>query len=165
MPKKDNTLRICIDCKVSINKFVQTDHYPLPKIDEIFASFGNCACFCVLDLSGAYQQVKVSEKFQEYLTINTHKGLYRCTRHPFGLSSAPALFQSIIDQILQGIPKVFGYLDDILIGGENLEDCERKLEEVLNRLSENQLKVSEGKCKFFQDKSCLFRSRNMQGGN
>ena len=59
--------------------------------------------------------MKLGESSHPYVTINTHRGLYRYTRLPFGVASAPALFQKVMDIILQGLPKVICYLDDILI--------------------------------------------------
>lgn len=59
--------------------------------------------FTKLDLSHAYQQVVLDEKFQPYVTINTHSGLYRYTRLPFGVAAALALFQQTIDKMLDGL--------------------------------------------------------------
>ena len=57
----------------------------------------------------------LEEDLRKYVVINTHKGLYRYTRLPFGIASAPAVFQKTMGTILQGIPNVLCYLDDILI--------------------------------------------------
>jgi len=92
VPKKNGSVRICVDSKVTINKFIQTQHYPLPNIEDLFASMANCAVFCVLDLSGAYQKLELSTNSKEYLTINTLKGLFRFMRLTFGVTSAPAIF-------------------------------------------------------------------------
>ncbi len=75
VPKKNGEIRLCMDAKVTVNKFIVTEHYPLPRIDDIFANLSDCFWFCVLDLSGAYQQLRVSETSQKFLTINTLKGL------------------------------------------------------------------------------------------
>jgi len=71
VPKNNGSIRICVDCKVTINKFIQTQHYPLPNIEDLFASMASCTVFCVLDLSGAYQKLELSPSSKEYLTINT----------------------------------------------------------------------------------------------
>ena len=59
------------------------------------------------DLSHAYQQVELDEDSQKYLTTNTHKGLYRYKRLPFGVSCALGTFQRIMDQLLQGLSSQF----------------------------------------------------------
>jgi len=68
--------------------------------------------FTKLDLKHAYQQMQLEENVKELVTINTNKGLYQFTRLPFGIASAPALFQRAMDTILQGIPHILCYIDD-----------------------------------------------------
>ncbi|CAI6366913.1 unnamed protein product [Macrosiphum euphorbiae] len=150
VPKSNGSIRICVDCKVTINKFIQTQHYPLPNIEDLFASMASCAVFCVLDLSGAYQQLELASSSKEYLTINTLKGLFRFTRLTFGVASAPAIFQSTMDQILLGLENVFCYLDDILIGEKTVEKCRQKLDLVLDRLNNLNVSINVDKCKFFE---------------
>lgn len=134
--KPNKSIRICVDCKRTINKYIVMDHYPLPLIEDILAELYDCKIFCVLDLTGAYQQLRVSERSQEFLTINTHIGLFRFTRLVFGIKNAPAIFQSKMDEILRGIDRVKCYFDDVCIGGRDLAECKRNLEAVLQRFTE-----------------------------
>ena len=69
------------------------------------------------DLTNAYQQMILDEHSRNLVTINTHKGLYRYTKLPFGVASAPAIFQKTVYMVLQGLPSVIYYLDDLLIAG------------------------------------------------
>ena len=72
-----------------------------------------CTMYSVLiKLSYRIYEVKLSESSQNVCSINTHKGLYKYTRMPFGVQSAPAIFQSIVDQILLNT-KGIAYMDDI----------------------------------------------------
>ncbi|XP_055910439.1 uncharacterized protein K02A2.6-like [Eupeodes corollae] len=148
--KKDGTIRICMDCKSTINRYVRADHYPIPRIDDILSCFGGCSFFCILDLAGAFQQVALSEQSQKYVTINTDKGLFQYTRLPFGIKSAPSIFQCVIDDILKGLKYVRGYIDDIIIGGSTLDDCKANLIEVLRRFNQLNVKVRIDKCQFFK---------------
>lgn len=150
IPKVDQTVRICGDYKVSINPWLEVDQYPIPKPQDLFTKLAGGEKFTKLDLSQAYQQVELEESSKQYLTINTHKGLYQVNRLPYGVASAPAIFQKLMDQVLQGIDGVICYLDDILITGQNTETHMRNLEEVLKRLKCHNLRVKREKCAFFQ---------------
>ena len=85
--------------------------------------------FSKLDLSQAYQQILLDENSRKFVTINTHLRLFQYTRVSFGVTSAPALFQKTMDTLLQGIPNIQCYLDDILItvksDAEHLQTLER----------------------------------------
>ena len=60
---------------------------------------------------------------------------------PFGIASAPALFQRTMDTILAGIPRVICYVDDILITGATVEEQLHNLEETLRRLQQEGITV------------------------
>lgn len=150
VPKKDGKVRLCGDYKVTVNQSLDVDQYPLPKPADLFATLANGKNFSKLDLSQAYQQMVLTEESAKSLTINTHLGLYQYTRLPFGVASAPAMFQRAMDMILQGINGVICYIDDILITGTSDEEHLARLEEVLKRLKEYGLRVKKNKCEFFQ---------------
>lgn len=101
--KGDNNIRICGDYKVTINQSLDVDAYPLPKPEDLMVSLTGGKKFTKLDLSSAYQQMPPTEESKKFLTINTHRGLNQYTRLPFGVASAPAMFQKAMDEILQGM--------------------------------------------------------------
>lgn len=115
--KPDGTVRICGDYKVTVNQVSKLEEYPLPRVDDLFATLAGGKLFSKLYMSHAYQQLLLDEKSKEFVTINTHKGLFKYNRLVFGVASSPAIFQRTMDTILQGIPHVAAYLDDILITG------------------------------------------------
>ena len=82
------------------------------------------------------------------MTISTHKGLFQYERLPFGVSSAPSIFQRVMDNLLQGIPGVCVYLDDILITGSTEEEHLQHLDDVLTRLSKAGLTLKKSKCAY-----------------
>ena len=148
--KQDGTVRICGDYKVTINRASKLDTYPLPRVEDLFAALGNGKSFTKLDLAHAYQQIKLDEASRDLTVINTHKGLYRYNRLPFGVSSAPAIFQRIMEGILQGIPNVAVYIDDILVTGKTDEEHLDTLDRVLTRLQEKGLRLKKRKCEFMR---------------
>lgn len=146
--KPTKEIRICADCKVTINKYLVKDHYPLPQIDDIFAGLTGAKNFCVLDLRDAFQQIEVADSSQEYLTINTHLGFFRYRRLIFGVAMAPTYFQSVMDEILRGVKDTVCSIDDVLIAGKTQNDCMKNLIKVIVRLNEYNVRVTLEKCKF-----------------
>ena len=144
--KDDGSVRICGDYKIGVNKALVVDVYPLPTPEDLFATLAGGAVFSKLDLSHAYQQLPLSEESKEIVTINTHKGLYTYNRLPFGISSAPAVFQRTLETLLSNIDGVGLYLDDILVCGRNIDEHDSRLREVLKRLSKAGLKLKKSKC-------------------
>jgi len=82
------------------------------------------------------------EQSQEYLTVNTHQGLYRYNRLVFGITPAPAIWQRSMDQILEGIEGTSCILDDMIITGKDDEEHLTHLEETLKRLKEHGLRAN-----------------------
>ena len=132
--KEDGTIRICGDYKQTINQAAKLNNYLIPKIEDLYATLGGGTEFTKLDLSQAYQQLELDEESQKYTTINTHKGLFRYKRLPFGISSAPGIFQRTMESLLQGIPQLVVRIDDILVTGKTRHDHLKHLKEVLVRL-------------------------------
>ena len=150
VPKKDGCFRICGNYKVTINPSLEVDQYPLSNPTDLYASLTGRQKFTKLDLSQAYQQLLLDEALLELTTITTHQGLYQYTRLPFGVASAPAIFQRTMDTILQGMTNVICYIDDILITGINDNQHLENLTEVLHRLEKHGLWLKKSKCMFLQ---------------
>ena len=112
---KYSTARKFIDYKVTVNRDAKQDRYPLPCVEDLFATLAGGKLFSKLDLFHAYQQVELEEESCEFVTINTHKGLFRYKRLPIGLASSPSICQRVMYTLLQGIPGVCVYIDDILV--------------------------------------------------
>ncbi|XP_064462350.1 uncharacterized protein K02A2.6-like [Ornithodoros turicata] len=152
VPKKEsNKIRLCGDYRVTVNPYLKVNDYPLPLPEDVFANLAGGECFTVLDLAKAYLHLGMDEYSQELLTINTHLGLYRFTRLPCGIASAPAIFQSVMDQILSDVPGTVCYLDDVLISGKDYHECNERLNAVLARLQAHSIRVNKSKCQFFQN--------------
>ena len=146
--KSDGSVRICGDYKVTANLAMKVDSHPIPRIKELFTAMSGGVSFTKLDLSHAYLQLQLDESAKEYLVINTHKGLFEYTRMPFGVASAPSIFQRTMDNLLQGLEHVVVYIDDILITGCTEEEHLRTLDKVLQILEDAGLRLKKEKCVF-----------------
>ena len=138
---------------MTVNPQLKVDQYPLPRIDDIFASLGGGKHFSKIDLRSAYLQMEMDDESKTLLTLNTHKGLYRLNRLAFGIASAPAMWQRVMDQLLSGIPKTQCIIDDIIVTGETDDEHLRNLEMVLQRLLDAGLRAHPPKTRFFDAKT------------
>ena len=146
------SMRICADFKY-LNKSLEVDQYPLPKVDELLSVIGRGKVFSKIDLKDAYLQVPVDEEAQKLLVINTPKGLFRYNRLPFGLASSPAVFQRFMVQLMYCIPGTSVFFDDILISGSSEKEHDERLFNVLNVLKSNNIKIN--KCKSILKVNCI----------
>ena len=131
-----------------MNQASRLDSYPLPRVDELFATLSGGKTFSKLDLQHAYLQLPLETNSKQYTTINTHRGLFQYNRLPFGVSSAPGIFQRAIDGLVKGIPYVAAYMDDILLTGETQEQHLANLTAVLERLKTAGVRLKKPKCVF-----------------
>ena len=76
VPKKDGTIRICGDFKVTVNPCLDVDQHPLPKPTELFACLTGGKKFTKLDLSSAYQQLLLDEESSKLYSPSTLKKGY-----------------------------------------------------------------------------------------
>ena len=161
--KRDKkSVRICGDFSVTVNPISKLDRYPIPKIEDLFARLSNGKFYSKIDFSHAYQQLLLDEESKKYVVVNTHRGLFRYTRFPFGISSAPGIFQRVIEGILQGVKGVVVYLDDILISGSSEDQHLVVLDDVLGRLDRAGLRVKRSKCEFLRP-SVIYLGHKIDG--
>ena len=120
---------------------------PLSNVEDLFAALAGGKAFTKLDLANAYLQLALDEKSKVYTTINTQKGLFQENRLPFGISSAPAIFHRKKESLLQGLPHVVAYMDDMLVIVRTESDHLRNL---LTRLEAAGMRLKTSKCKFLQ---------------
>jgi len=150
VPKADGTTRSCGDYAVTVNPQLNVPQYPIPLPEDVFVKLRGGIRFTKLDLKNAYQQLPLDPDSQQFVSINTHRGLYRYKRLPFGIASSPAIFQRTMDIILQGLEHVAAIQDDILITGKDDEQHIQTLDTVLSRLDSYGLRLQLNKCKFMQ---------------
>lgn len=89
-------------------------HYPLPTLEYIFVKLNWVKTFSKLNLSDTYLQIRIDEESSKYLTVNTHKGLYKYNRLSFGLKVKPIIFQQDMDVMLADCEFAILYLNDML---------------------------------------------------
>ena len=148
VPKPDGKVRLCGDFKVTVNQAMKVDQYPIPTAKNLCATLAGRKKFSKIDSSQAYlyrwswtrsrKSIAPSTPIEGYISL-----------HDFHL--APAMFQKMMDTILQGIPGTIYYMDDILVTGATEEEHLRNLEEVFRWLQAHGIRVKKGKCRFLHD--------------
>ena len=146
--KSDGSIRICGDYKVTVNAVSKLENHPLPRVEDLFTAMSGGKLFSKLDLAHAYLQLMLSDESRKYTTINTTKGLFQYRRLPYGIASAPAIFQRVMDSLLQDLQGVVVYLEDVLVTGSNEEDHLNKLNAVMERLEAAGVTLKREKCTF-----------------
>ena len=149
--KKDQSWRFCVDYR-RLNAVTQQDAYPLPRIDESLEALSGSQFFTTLDLLSGYWQVPLDADAQEKSAFATRSGLWKWKVLPFGLTSAPATFQRLMEQVLRGLhwKTALLYLDDVIVIAPDFSSHLQRLEEVLQRLQGAGLKLKPQKCELLQ---------------
>ncbi|EGT49549.1 hypothetical protein CAEBREN_25644 [Caenorhabditis brenneri] len=148
--KKNGTTRLCADFSTGLNDSIENNNHPLPTADEIFAKLNGGLYFSQIDLADAYLQCEVDEQAKQLLVINTHRGLFCYNRLPFGIKSAPGIFQSFMDRLINGLDGTSAYLDDLIVTGSSIEEHNRRVHAVMQRLQEFGFRIRMEKCSFLQ---------------
>ena len=108
--------KICLDPK-ELNKAVQREHYPLPTIEEIATRLYGAKCFSILDVRNGFWHIPLDEDSSRLTTFNTPFGRYRWKRLPFGISSAPEVFQRKMHEVIEGLKGIEVIADDFIVVG------------------------------------------------
>lgn len=148
--------RVVVDYR-KLNANTRQDAYPLPRIEDILDQLGDAEFYTTMDLESGYYQVPMAEKDMDKTAFNAPFGHYEFLKMPFGLTNGPATFQRMMNHALAGLQGIecLVYLDDIIVHGTTLSEHNERLEKVLERLRENNLKVKLSKCQFLR-KEILF---------
>eukprot|EP00873_Tetraselmis_striata_P038562 jgi/Tetstr1/458826/TSEL_045209.t1 len=147
--KKDGTLRMCVDYR-KLNDLTKKDRTPLPRIDELLDSLHGATTFSTLDLYKGYHQVQIKPEDIHKTAFRTHYGLYEYCVLPFGLTNAPARFQTMMNRILSPYLGKFCvvYLDDVLIYSKTAQEHLEHIRLVLRELQRHHLHIKLSKCSF-----------------
>ena len=146
VPKPNGKVRICVDL-TQLNKAVRREVHPMKSVDENLAMLGNASVFSKLDANIGFWQLPLDEESKLLTTFITPQGRFAFNRIPVGISSAPEIFTRTISQILEGVDGVICHMDDILVYASNEATHDERLREVLGRLQEAGLTLTE-KCEF-----------------
>lgn len=152
--KKNGKLRLCVDYRM-LNKKTVKDSYALPRVEEVFDVLNGSKLFSTIDMKSGYHQVTVEEshKCRTAFTVGP-LGFFEYNKMPFGLSNSPATYQRLMEECLGQLNMKICviYLDDLIIFSDSFEQHLERLDIVLTRLQQCNLKLSPDKCYFLQER-------------
>ena len=151
VPKKDGSVRICVDL-TRLNENVRREHHPLPAVEQALAQLADARVFSKLDANSGFWQIPLAKESTLLTTFITPFGRFCFNRLPFGITSAPEHFQRRMSDILQEVEGAVCLMDDILIHGKSKEEHDQRLSTVLHRLQEAGVTLNKKKCLFSQDR-------------
>ena len=149
VPKRNGTIRICVHL-TKLNASVCRERHILPSVEETLALLGDAKVFSKLDTNSGFWQIKLARESALLTTFITPFGCYCFKQLPFGISSAPEVFQRRMSEILNGTEETVCMMDDVLVFGKDKEEHNRRLEMVLRKLSESKITLNREKCEFAQ---------------
>ncbi|GJU58126.1 putative reverse transcriptase domain-containing protein [Tanacetum coccineum] len=148
--KKDESFRMCIDYH-ELNKLTVKNHYPLPRIDDLFDQLQGSSIYSKIDLRSGYHQLRVREQDIPKTAFRTRYGHYKFQVMPFGLTNAPAVFMDLLNRVCKPYLDKFVivFIDDILIYSKDEKEHEEHLKAILELLKKEKLYAKFSKCEFW----------------
>ena len=138
-----------------LNLQTYKDSYSLPRIGTCLNSLGGSRFFSGLDLRSGYWQPAIDPESADKTAFVTRKGIFQVKVLSFGLTNTPALFQRLMDLVLDGLTWVvcLVYLDDVIVMADTFERQLERLNLMMNSLQSAGLKLNPEKCRLFQLKT------------
>ena len=115
-PKPSGAVRIYVDMK-PLHESVLREVHPMLKVDTTLAQLTGATVFSKLDANSGFWQIPLAKDSRLLTTFVTPYGRYCFNKLPFGISSAPEVFQRQMNDILSGLPGVLCHIDDVLVFG------------------------------------------------
>ena len=152
--KKTGEICLCINFQ-ALNAITIRDSFPLPQIEEALQAVKSAMWFTSIDLAQGYLQLAMDEADIHKTAFRAgSSGLYEFTRMPFGLSNVGVSFCHLMEMCLgdQQYLTLLFYLDNICIFSSSVDEMLNRIEMVLKRLQDFNLKIKPKKSFFFQSK-------------
>ncbi|GBN26985.1 Retrovirus-related Pol polyprotein from transposon 17.6, partial [Araneus ventricosus] len=145
--KPNGSLRLCLDPR-DLNRVIKREHHLIPSAEDIISRLEGKKLFTVLDLKDGFWQVPLDNESSDLCTFNTPHGRYKFNVLPFGIASAPEVFQKRNEKLFGDIDGVEVYFDDIIVTGTDKVTHDAALTEVLKRAEASNIKFNANKLQF-----------------
>jgi hypothetical protein len=149
--KKNGKVRPCVDYR-RLNEVTKNDAFPLPRTQDCLDAMAGSVLFSCFDLTSGYHQIPVKKDDIPKTAFCTKYGLFEFVTLPFGLHTAAATCQRVMELALQGLQWVscLIYMDDAIVFSRDLDSHLDRVGEVLSRIQMANLKLKPEKCQLLQ---------------
>ncbi len=108
----------------------------MPLILGLLDQLSHDKVYAKIDICGAYNLVCIQEGNEWKTMFKTHYDHFKYFVMPFGLTNTPTIFQHLMNDVFCEYLDdfVIYYIDDIFIFSKNMEDHERHVHLVLEKL-------------------------------
>lgn len=148
--KPDGNIRVAVDYR-NLNQVLVPYAGSIPDMKSLFNFVLGNHYFAKVDNLWGYFQLNIVEEDQVNTTITTPFGLFKFTKCPFGLSTAPGVYQDRMANVVLKdlVPEcAVVYIDDTIIYGKTVEEFLLNLGKVLERMKVFNVKLKPSKCSF-----------------
>ncbi|KAK9416117.1 putative Reverse transcriptase [Seiridium unicorne] len=147
--KPGGGIRICVDYR-GLNNVTVKNRYPIPLIRETLDALCQAKYFTKLDITAAFNNLRIAPGDEWKTAFITRFGLYECLVANFGMTGAPSSFQHYVNHALFDVLDKYAtaYLDDILIYSGSKKEHRRHVTDVVQRLMNAGLTMDIHKCEF-----------------
>jgi hypothetical protein len=163
--KQNGKDRYCVNYR-NLNRHTKPRIYPMQRSDEMFDALAGKKVFTSLDAARGYHPVPIKEEHRWKTAFLTHRGLFEYKTMPFGLKTAPALFQQCMDKVLGALrwTAALCYIDDVIIFSDSVEEHAEHVRKILKSAIAVGLKFTPNKCHLaYASLTLLGRSVSTEG--
>lgn len=142
--------RLCIDFR-DLNEIVIPESQPFPLIEDIMEKARNCRYFTKLDINSAFWSIPLRITDRQKTAFVTQEGHFQWTCLPFGLKTAPAIFQRILSNIIRKnrlTGFTVNYIDDILVFSKTFHEHLEHVSQLLEAVLREGFRLKFSKCAF-----------------
>ena len=124
-----------------LNSNTIKDSYPMRNLYEMIDDVSQGNCYSVIDMSNAFWSQDLDPSSCQFMAFGVPgKGHFEYTRSAQGLCNSPASFQRLLDFVMQGLPRVYVYIDDVVLADRTHREHLETLRKVFERFRKYNLK-------------------------
>ena len=140
--------RMVIDYAQTVNRVTPLDAYPLPLASDLLDRISQYTIFSYINLKDAFHQFRLKPGEYHLTAFEADQKLWEFKTIPFGLRNSPAAFNRALNDLLDGLPGLFIYMDDIVIAGKTKLEHDTNLQLFFDRITSKHLQISKEKSVF-----------------